>query len=479
MRVLFVTSEVAPLVKTGGLADVSAALPAALRRIGDDVKILIPGYTQVLKALDHFKVDAFFTDVIGFPDFRLFSSHLADGVPVWVIDCPELFQREGGIYQNKQGLDWEDNALRFALLSKVAALLASPDSPFSWRPEIVHCNDWQTGLTPAYMHFSASRIPTVMTVHNLAFQGVFPPENVEELGLPAQSFNPYGLEYYGYLSFLKAGLYYANHLTTVSPSYAAEIQTEALGFGMQGLLKNRRQHLTGILNGIDEQEWNPEADSALVQGYSVADMAGKAANKLELQKLMGLNQLADRPLFGLVGRFTHQKGLDIVLEIAPQLAAAGAQLVLLGSGDAGMQTLALDLAKNYPGQIAAFVGFDEKLSHLIEAGSDLFLMPSRFEPCGLNQMYSQRYGTPPIVHATGGLIDSVVDCNPANLAAETASGFVFQGLSAENLFACCMRAMTSYHDKITWSALCKNGMRKNFGWHESATQYHQIYVRLT
>jgi starch synthase len=478
MRVLFVTSEVAPLIKTGGLADVSAALPAALRRLGDDVRVLLPGYTQVLKALNSFKVEAFIADIEGFPDFRLFSSELPDGVPLWVIDCPELFQREGGIYQNKQGLDWEDNALRFALLSKVAAILAGVESPLTWRPEVVHCNDWQTGLTPAYLHFASSRVPTVMTVHNLAFQGVFPPENVEELGLPEQSFNPYGLEYYGYMSFLKAGLYYANHLTTVSPSYATEIQTEALGFGMQGLLKNRRQDLTGILNGIDEKEWNPEADTALVQGYSVAQMSGKAANKLELQKLMGLNQDADRPLFGLVGRFTHQKGVDVVLEIAPQLAEAGAQLVLLGSGDAAMQTAALDLAKQYPGQITAFVGFDEKLSHLIEAGSDLFLMPSRFEPCGLNQMYSQRYGTPPIVHATGGLIDSVVDCNEANLAAETASGFVFYAMTAENLLACCFRAMAVYQDKNTWSALRQNGMRKNFGWQESATQYHQIYARL-
>jgi starch synthase len=478
MRVLFVTSEVAPLIKTGGLADVSAALPAALRRLGDDVRVLLPGYPQVLKALGAFKIEAFLSGIEGFPDARLFASTLPDGVPLWVIDCPELFQREGGIYQDATGTDWPDNALRFGLLSKVAAILGGAESPVEWKPEVVHCNDWQAGLTPAYMHFSPGSAPCVMTIHNMAFQGVFPPEAVSELALPAQSFHPHGAEYYGNLSFLKAGLYYANHVTTVSPTYADEIQTDALGFGLQGLLKNRNKSLTGILNGIDDSEWNPATDPALVQHYDVKNMAGKTANKLELQKRMGLKVDEDIPLFGLVSRFTFQKGLDVVLEIAPQLISFPAQLVLLGSGDATMQNNALALARKYPGQIATMVGFDEALSHLIEAGADMFLMPSRFEPCGLNQMYSQHYGTPPIVHATGGLVDSVVDCNKATLANNSASGFVFNKMDAHELLICIQRALQVYHDKKIWSNVRMNGMKKDFGWENSAAQYHEIYESL-
>lgn len=478
MRVLFVTSEVAPLIKTGGLADVSAALPAALRRLGEDVRVLLPGYPQVLNALESFKMEAQLPGVAGFPDARLFSSVLPDGVPLWILDCPALFQRDGGIYQDAQGQDWPDNALRFGLLSRVAAIMGGAESPLAWRPDVVHCNDWQTGLTPAYMHFVPGGAPCVMAVHNLAFQGVFAPQLVEVLGLPAESFQPHGVEYYGNLSFLKAGLHYANHLTTVSPTYAQEIQTDALGFGMQGLLKSRSASLTGILNGIDDHEWNPAADPALVQGYSAHNMAGKAANKRELQLRMGLPLDPEVPLFGLVSRFTHQKGLDVVLEIAPQLIAAPAQLVLLGSGDAAMQQGALALARKYPQQIAAVVGFDEKLSHLIEAGADMFLMPSRFEPCGLNQMYSQHYGTPPIVHATGGLIDSVVDCNKTTLARGEATGFVFNRMTAQDLLACVQRALSCYRDKQAWAAVQLHGMRKDFSWQGSATKYREIYLAL-
>jgi len=479
MRVLFVTSEVAPLIKTGGLADVSGALPAALRRLGDDVRVLVPGYTQVLKALDSFKVEAFITGMDGFPDARLFASMLPDGVPLWVIDCPELFQRSGGIYQDSKGVDWEDNPIRFGLLSKVAAIMGGLNSPVDWKPDVVHCNDWQTGLTPAYMHYAYGRTPCVMAVHNLAFQGVFAADLVEDLGLPAGSFQPHGVEYYGNLSFLKAGLHYADHITTVSPTYAAEIQTDALGFGLQGLLRSRADRLTGILNGIDEREWNPANDPALAHAYDVKKLGGKAGNKRELQQQMGLNVAPDNPLFGLVSRFTHQKGLDVVLEIAPQLIAMDAQLVLLGSGDATMQADALALARHYPGKIATFVGFDEKLSHLIEAGADIFLMPSRFEPCGLNQMYSQRYGTPPIVNATGGLVDSVVDCNQSTLSKGDATGFVLNQLSPEGLLEGIRRALLSYRNKKEWAALQRNGMSKDFSWQKSALKYREIYSGLS
>lgn len=478
MRILFVTSEIAPLIKTGGLADVSAALPAALHGMGVDVRVLLPGYAQVLKALPVLQVVAHFAGLPGFPEAALLQGTLPNGVPLWVIDCPEMYQRGGGAYQDEHGIDWSDNAERFGLLSKIAAMLGSADSPLDWRPDVVHCNDWQAGLTPAYLHFAKNPAPCVMTVHNLAFQGIFPPQLVTQLGLPAECFQIHGVEFYGSLSFLKAGLYYANHITTVSPSYAEEIQSAALGFGMQGLLADRRRDLTGILNGIDSGEWNPATDPELVQRYDADHMDGKSANKREVQNRMGLQVDPGIPLFGLVGRFAHQKGLDVVLEIAPQLIAMPAQLVLLGSGDAGMQRTALELLHHYSGQIGVYVGFDEGLSHLIEAGADIFLMPSRFEPCGLNQMYSQRYGTPPVVHATGGLIDSVVDCNDATLAQGTASGFVFDGMDGPGLLAAAQRAVAAYHDQNMWRAVQRNGMNRNFGWDSSAAAYLRIYTQL-
>ena len=479
MRVLFVTSEIAPLIKTGGLADVSAALPAALHGMGVDVRVLLPGYPQVLKALPQLQFAARFSGLPNFPEVSLLSCTLPDGVPLWVIDCPEMYSRGGGAYQDEHGVDWMDNAQRFGLLSKIAAVLGSADTPLEWKPDVVHCNDWQAGLTPAYLRFSPAPAPSVMTVHNLAFQGVFPAQLAAELGLPGESFQPNGVEYYGDLSFLKAGLYYADHITTVSPTYAEEIQSIALGFGLQGLLTDRHAALTGILNGIDTNEWNPAADRNIARSYDAENLKGKAANKRELQKHMGLHIDPKIPLFGLVSRFTHQKGLDMILEIAPHLVAMPAQLVLLGTGDAGMQRTALELSHRYSGQISTYVGFDEDLSHLVEAGADIFLMPSRFEPCGLNQMYSQRYGTPPVVHATGGLIDTVVDCNEATLASGTASGFVFgNGMGNLGLLAAAQRAVTAYHDKKIWRALQRNGMSKDFGCDKSAAAYRDIYERL-
>jgi len=478
MRVLFVTSEAAPLIKTGGLGDVSAALPAALHGMGVDARVLLPGYPQVLKALPSLQIATDFPVLPGFPPARLLSGTLPDSVPLWVVECPELYLRGGGPYQDEHGVDWTDNAQRFGLLSKIAAVLGSADSPLEWKPDVVHCSDWQTGLTPAYLHFAPGAAPCVMTIHNLAFQGIFPLQTAVELGLPGECLQLEGAEYYGDLSFLKAGLYYADHITTVSPSYAEEIQTDALGFNMQGLLAHRREVLSGILNGIDTAEWNPAADPNLAQAYDAANIQGKPANKRELQKRMGLHIDPKVPLFGLVSRFTHQKGLDLVLEIAPQLIALPAQLVLLGSGDAGMQRTALELSHRYSGQAGAYVGFDEGLSHLIEAGADIFLMPSRFEPCGLNQMYSQRYGTPPVVHATGGLIDTVVDCNAATLKRGEATGFVFDSADASGLLSAVRRAVVAYHNKKTWRALQRNGMSKDFGWGRSAAAYRDIYARL-
>lgn len=478
MRVLFATSELVPLVKTGGLADVSGALPAALRELGVDVRVLLPGYPSVLNGLSNLTLQAVFSALPTYPEAKLLSGSLSDGVPVFVIECPELYQRGGGPYQDEHGHDWMDNPTRFGLLSKIAAVLGSAESPLDWRPQVVHCNDWQTGLAPAYLHFAPEGVPSVMTVHNLAFQGMFPAQTMMNVGLPWESFQPEGVEFHGHLSFMKAGLHYAKRITTVSPSYAKEIQSDALGFGLQGVLRARQADLSGILNGIDNVEWNPAQDPHLFAPYHLDDLAGKRINKLKLQERMGLRVDADVPLFGLVSRFTHQKGLDVVLDVAPQLVGLGAQVVLLGSGDAEMQRRVLELVHHHSGSISAYVGFDEALSHQIEAGADLFLMPSRFEPCGLNQMYSQRYGTPPLVHATGGLIDSVVDCQASTLASGEASGFVFYEMSAPELLRTAQRALAVYRDKPQWRELQRNGMKKDFGWQTSARMYSAIYEGL-
>lgn len=478
MKVLFVTSEVAPLIKTGGLADVSAALPAALRSMGVDVRILLPGYAQVLKAAPTLKNVARVAGLPGEPDVSLLQGELPDGVPFWVIDCPEMYQRGAGIYLDEHGRDWPDNALRFGLLSKVAAQLGSAATPLSWRPDVVHCNDWQSALAPVYLHYAEGAAPSVVTIHNLAFQGVFPSAVVPELGLPWDCFQPEGAEFWGNLSFLKGGLHFARHITTVSPSYAEEIQRDELGFGLQGLLASRRSTLTGILNGIDTTEWNPAGDKYIAAPYSAGDLGGKAACKRALQRQMGLKVDAEVLLLGMVSRFTQQKGLDVVLDIAQQLLDMPVQLVFLGSGDAEMQRRVLALAHHHPGQVGAYVGFDEGLSHVIEAGADMFLMPSRFEPCGLNQMYSQRYGTPPLVHATGGLRDSVVDCTPVTLARGKATGFVFEEMTPEALLHTVERAEAAFRDKPTWQALQRNGMQQDFSWKNSAAAYLDIYSGL-
>ena len=494
LRVLFITPEAHGLIKTGGLGDVSAALPAALSALDGtpavDVRLLIPGYPSVLAGLKYKRKIASFGALREFPPATLISAKFSNGVPVFAIDCPGLYQREGGPYNDPAGRDWPDNALRFGLLSKIGAILASDASPLKWRPQIAHCNDWQAGLTPAYLHFHpGKKAATLMSIHNLAYQGIFPPGTVTQLGLPAESFGINGVEYYGNLSFLKAGLFYADTLTTVSPTYAQEIQRAPWGFGMQGLLKGRADQLSGIVNGIDTDAWNPATDMHIAQNYNAATLAKKTHNKLVLQQLMGLasadSKVSDAPLFGAIGRMTHQKGLDLIEEIAPQLIDLPAQLVILGSGDKPLEESLLALAQKYPGKIAVSIGFNESLSHLIEAGADCFLMPSRFEPCGLNQMYSQRYGTPPLVHGVGGLTDTVIDFAPAPVAAPPrrravgdATGFLFQQMTAADLLAAAGSVASLYRDKKRWRQLQKNGMARDFSWRSSASRYREIYESL-
>ena len=479
LRVLFATSECAPFVKTGGLADVSAALPAAVKALGVDIRILLPGYRQLLAQLPGCREVARLAPLADFPRARLLQGATESGVPLLVLDCAELYDRDGGLYQAASGSDWADNALRFGLLSRVAALLGSAHSPIDWKPQVVHCNEWQTGLAPAYLRYAAgAQAATLLTVHNLAFQGIFEPHLVAALGLPPDAFHPDGVEYYGKLSFLKAGLQLADAISTVSPSYALEIQSEALGFGLHGLLGARRDSLHGILNGIDTDLWNPATDPLIASRYTAATLAAKDGNKRALQLRLGLAADPKLPLFAVVSRLTEQKGLDWLLEIAPQLLALPAQLALLGGGDARLERGFAALAERHPRAASATIGFDETLAHLIEAGADAFLMPSRFEPCGMNQMYSQRYGTPPVVRATGGLADTVVDCTPATLAEGSASGFVFHQPSAAALLGAIERAARTWRDGATWRALQKNGMARDFSWGESARRYAGIYAQL-
>ena len=484
MRILFVTSEAFPLIKTGGLADVSGSLPAALQEIGADVRILMPGYPAVLDRLLNPRLLSTISNLPHIGAINLILGEMPETkVPVMAIESVGLYQRDGGPYVDAIGKDWEDNPVRFGILSLVAAILSNQQSPLKdWVPDITHCNDWQSALTPAYMHFmSASRTQmkqakSVLSIHNLAFQGCYHANWVTSLGLPAESYQINGVEYYGQLSFLKAGIFYADGLCTVSPTYAKEIQTEAYGFGMQGLLTARGKEIHGILNGLDTQEWNPAADPHLSEHYDADHLDGKQKVKAALQKTLGLKTQANTPLLGVVSRLTHQKGLDMLLACAEVLIEQhGCQLAVLGSGDATLEQGYRDLAQRFPNQVSVTIGYNEALSHQIMAGCDIFIMPSRFEPCGLNQMYGLRYGTPPVVTNTGGLADSVQDSNEISLANQSATGFVMQKAEPKALLSTVERALSYYRNQEIWKKIQSNGMRQNLDWSKSAQAYMQMY----
>ncbi len=481
MKVLFVTPELAPWMKSGGLGEISWSLPASLLEAGMNVRILVPAYTPLLAAFPKAQPIAEFAPAGGeLPACRLLEATADSGVPLLLLDCPAYFKRDGSAYLDIHGNDFADNHLRFGLLSKVAALLSSEASPLAWRPDVLHCNDWPCGLAPAYLHFmSGVKAATVMSIHNLAFQGIFPADTLAPLGLPPEAYAMDGVEFWGKLSFMKAGLHYAGRITTVSPRYAEEIQTEAFGYGFAGLLRWRRDDLRGILNGIDTKVWNPASDPCLPRHYEFAHLKGKEANKAMLRQRFGLTAEASSPLLGAVCRITQQKGLDLLLEIGDEIAMMPAQFVLLGTGDKGLEAALSSLADRHPGQFSVRIGFDDGLAHLVEAGADIFLMPSRFEPCGLNQMYSLRYGTPPIVRETGGLADTVVDCSEATLANGTANGFVFGDATSEALLQAIRRAVSAWHDKALWHKLQRNGMVLDFSWSNAAAAYIATYADLS
>ncbi|MBV8888447.1 MAG: glycogen synthase GlgA [Alphaproteobacteria bacterium] len=477
MRVLHVAAELFPWVKTGGLADVTAALPPALARLGVETRLLLPGFRAFLDALPLTDVARLQTPFAR-ERVRLGRAALPGGaLHLYVVDHPAFYDRPGNPYAGPDGADWPDNPRRFALLGWVAAALAGGADP-DWRADILHGHDWHAGLAPAYLAAAPVSPPvaTVYTVHNLAYTGFFPASAFAGLALPVGFFGVDGVEFYGGVSFMKAGLFYADRLTTVSPTYAREIQTPAFGVGFEGLLRSRAAVLSGILNGVDPQVWSPENDPELPQRYVLRTAgAGKAAAKAALQRRLGLDETPSAPLFGGVSRLTPQKGLDLLLTVVPDLVAAGGQLALLGSGDRDLEQGFAAAAFSHPASIGVELGYDESLSHLIVAGADAMVVPSRFEPCGLTQLYALRYGALPIVRRVGGLADTVIDATAATLAEGTATGFAFEEESPQGLLRAVERALALYRDRNAWRRVMRRGMTRDFSWDTAARQYLELY----
>ncbi len=477
MRVLFVSSEVYPLIKTGGLADVSAALPAALAELGVDIQLLLPGYPKALESATKKSVQIEVADFMGAGPMRLISARTPDtNLRVWLVDCPSLYQRSGGPYQDENGHDWPDNALRFAILNHVAVQLSRGLLVPDWRADIVHANDWHASLAAMILAETPGHRPrTLLTIHNLAFQGMFPADIYARLGLLGGGLIPDKAEFYGKLSFLKAGLSYSDRLTTVSPTYAREILTAEYGCGLEGLLQHRAKDLTGILNGADYHVWDPATDAHLAANYNLQNIAGKRACKTALQDELGLDAEPETPLVVLVSRLTEQKMADVVADALPRIIGSGAQFALVGAGDRAIEDRFQEVARQYPGRIAVRIGYEEPLAHRVMAGGDILLHPSRFEPCGLTQLYGMHYGTVTVVRNTGGLRDTVVDANEHTLRQSTATGFVFEGANTREMLACIERALALYRQPLAWRKVARQGMAKDFGWTESARQYLALY----
>jgi starch synthase len=473
VRALSVASEIFPLIKTGGLADVAGALPAALMAEGIETRSLVPGYPAVLSALGRSDEVLALPTCYGGPA-RVLSGSVAD-LDLFVLDAPHLFTRPGNPYVTPEGTDWPDNALRFAGLGRVAAEIGQGAIP-GFVPEVVHAHDWQAGLTHAFLHYSVRHRPgTIMTVHNLAYQGKFPQELLAEIGLPAHALSMDGVEYYGGIGFLKAGLRFADRITTVSPTYAREIQQPDAGMGLDGLLRGRADVLSGILNGIDITEWNPATDPRIAQPFTVARLADRALNKAALQRRFGLPLRPDACLLGVVSRLSWQKGLDLLADNLPMILSEGMQLALLGSGEHDLQEHYRAAANAHPEQIGVVIGYDEDLAHLIQAGSDALVVPSRFEPCGLTQLCALRYGAIPIVAQVGGLADTVTDATDVTLAEHVATGVQFAPVTADQLADAIRRAHLLFHDKPVWQRLQMTGMSVDVSWRTPARHYANLY----
>ncbi len=485
MKILVVASEVVLFAKTGGLADVAGALPLELAQMGHDVRVVMPKYGSIDDDQYHL------LPILGDIHVRLGSlTHTANmkrtlfpdtNVPVYFVVHDQFFNRPGLYGEN--GLDYADNAERFAFFCKAVIWLMKG---LDWVPDVIHCNDWQTALVPVYLRNEGDmradgalpHVRVLYTIHNLAYQGVFAAAEAARIGIGPELFHPAALEFYGSLNLMKGGLLYADRLSTVSEQYAKEIQTAEFGSGLEGVLALRAAHLSGILNGIDYQVWDPASDPHIPAHYTAGDPGGKQACKAALQKECGLTQRADVPLLGVISRLDAQKGFDIIAQVLPDILAEDVQFVLLGTGAPEYHRLFERLAKEHPDKVCAKLTFDNGLAHRIEAGADIFLMPSRYEPCGLNQLYSLRYGTVPVVRKTGGLADSIVDATPESILTGHGTGFVFEKYQAAELLAAIERATATYRRKTQWNALMKNGMTQNFSWKVSAAKYEALYEEM-
>lgn len=470
MKVLSVTSECVPFVKTGGLADVAGALPAALKGQGVEMRTLLPGYPQVIERMRDAQKVYERTELYGAAAWLLAAT--VDGVDLLVLDAPHLYARPGNIYLSSHGRDWSDNPERFAALSRMACDIAN-GALGHWMPNVVHAHDWQGALAPYHIDKTDSRAKTVLTIHNIAFQGLAPADRAEHLGIEPGDFHADGVEYWGHVSALKAGLNFADKLTTVSPTYAEELMRADFGMGLDGVLRARRHDLLGILNGIDASVWNPEKDPHI---HTYKSARGKAKNKTALRAEFDLPD-ADGPLCIVISRMTEQKGLDLLLGALPALTEAGGQLAVLGSGDAGLEE-AFAAASRHP-HVGVKIGYDEALSHRMVAGGDAILVPSRFEPCGLTQLMGLRYGTVPVVALTGGLADTVIPATPATLAMGVATGLQFAPVTAEAFRNAVTKLCHLYRDKKTWAKIQRNAMSQPVGWDASAVEYAALYRSLT
>ena len=483
MRVLHVCTEIYPLLKTGGLADVAGALPAAQARSGCDARVLVPGFPALRAGILEQTPVTELAPAFGAGAIRLYRGVLPDsGVTAYVIDAPDLYDRPGNPYADAENQAYPDNYQRFALLGWIAARLAEGLDP-AWQPQVVHAHDWHAGLAPAYLKafeqaHGRKLAGSVQTVHNLAYQGNFPGHVFGFLRLPAHFFDVNGIEFHGQCSFLKAGLYFADKITTVSPSYAREIQDSEQGCGLDGLLRSRAHDLSGILNGVDDAVWNPQTDPLIAAHYDVRDVAGKLACKTALQQEAGLAIQDEAPLFCVVSRLTEQKGLHLVLAALPSIVQRGGQIMVLGSGDAMLENAFRAAAAAHPDAVAVRIGYDEQLAHRLIAAADVILVPSRFEPCGLTQLYGLKYGTLPLVRRVGGLADTVADSALENLDDETATGFVFENFDDAGIDAALRRAFALYRRDADWTLVQERGMRQQFGWDEAAASYLMLYRQI-
>jgi len=476
-NILYISSEAFPLVKTGGLADVAGSLPAALKKKGQNIRLVIPAYPEALSKLSKPKVRAethYYNLAVKIIEARLPGT----SVTTWLVDCPALFDRPGGPYIDVHGHEWHDNALRFALFCHTVVDLALNKLQLNWHADIVHCNDWQTGLVPALLSLHEPRPTTIFTIHNLAYQGVFEEQAFYDLHLPNSLWHMHGLEFYNQLSFIKGGLAYADKITTVSPTYATEIREPENGYGLNGLLQYREKDLLGILNGVDEKHWNPGTDHHLEQKYNRRSLNKKVINKTALQKEFDLPVSETIPLLGMVSRLVEQKGLDIILECMPELMKLKLQIVILGTGDLHYEMQLSELAQQYPNTLVVKLGYSERLAHRIEAASDMYLMPSRFEPCGLNQLYSLRYATLPIATQVGGLADTVIHANKANIDNGTANGFFLKEHSSTALLDTIKQAINLYNEKKLWKQLRHNAISCDHSWEVSAEHYINLYQQV-